>query len=158
MTMKKKTSSERPTSRKRNLLFAGLAMAAGAILFAAPHSARAQAGGGGGGTPIGGGGASSYQGGPVNRGPIERVADGKVVNKADAPLGGAVVYLKDSKSLAVKTFIADDAGHFHFGQLGQNTDYELWAESNGVRSKSKAISSFDSKNAYNFTLKIDAAK
>jgi hypothetical protein len=92
------------------------------------------------------------------RGPIQRVIDGKVTNKSDAFIAGAVVYLKDSKSLAVKTYITDDAGLFHFGQLSQNTDYELWAESNGVRSKSKSISSFDSKNSYNFTLKIDAAK
>jgi hypothetical protein len=94
----------------------------------------------------------------TRRGPIQRVVDGKVTNKADAFIAGAVVYLKDSKSLAVKTYITDDAGLFHFGQLSQNTDYELWAESNGIRSKSKSISSFDDKNSYNFVLKIDAAK
>ena len=92
------------------------------------------------------------------RGPIQRVLDGKVTSKTDAALAGAVVYLKDSKSLAVKTYITDEEGHFHFGMLSQNTDYELWAESNGTKSKSKSISSFDSKNAYNFTLKIDTSK
>jgi hypothetical protein len=90
--------------------------------------------------------------------PIERVVDGKVVGKADAAISGAVVYLKDSRSLAMKTYITDDAGHFHFGQLSQNTDYELWAVSNGARSKSRSISSFDDKSGYNFTLKIDTAK
>ncbi len=104
------------------------------------------------------GGNNSYQAGPVNRGPIERTVDGKVVGKDDAPLSGAVVYLKDSKSMSVKTYITDDAGHFHFGQLGQNLDYELWAESGNMRSKSKSISSFDSKNNYYFTLKVDKAK
>lgn len=94
----------------------------------------------------------------TKRGPVQRVIDGKVTTKSDAILAGAVVYLKDSKSLAVKTYLTDDAGLFHFGQLSQNTDYELWAESNGVRSKSKSISSFDSKNNYNFVLKIDTSK
>jgi hypothetical protein len=90
--------------------------------------------------------------------PIERVVDGKVTGKSDVAIAGAVVYLKDSRSLAMKTYITDDAGHFHFGQLSQNTDYELWAVSNGVRSKSRNISSFDDKSGYNFTLKIDSAK
>ena len=86
--------------------------------------------------------------------PKERIIDGKVIDKADAPLPGAVVYLKDTKSLSVKTYICDEAGHFHFGQLSQNTDYEISAVSNGVKSNSKSISSFDDKNSYYFTLTV----
>ena len=92
------------------------------------------------------------------RGPIERIVEGQVVNKAGANIGGAVVYLKDSRSNSVKTYIADDDGHFRFGNLSQSTDYQLWADSNGVRSKSREISSFDNENNFHFTLKIDAAK
>jgi hypothetical protein len=90
--------------------------------------------------------------------PVQRVADGKVVGKDDAPIAGAVVFLKDVKSLSVKSYITDDKGLFHFGNLGQNTDYELWAESDKERSKTRSISSFDSKNNYNFVLKVDKAK
>jgi hypothetical protein len=85
---------------------------------------------------------------------IERTVDGKVVNKTDAPLGGSVVYLKDTHSLTIKTYICDEAGHFHFGQLSQNSDYDLWAESNGVKSNTKSISSFDDRNSYYFTLTV----
>jgi hypothetical protein len=92
------------------------------------------------------------------RAPIERIADGQVLNKSGGPLGGAVVYLKNARSNIVKTYIADDAGHFRFGGLSQNTDYELWADSNGIRSKSKTISSFDSENSFHFVLKVDSAK
>jgi hypothetical protein len=86
--------------------------------------------------------------------PRQRTIDGKVVNKADAILPGSVVYLKDTRTNAVKTYICDDAGHFHFGQLSQNTDYEIWADANGVKSKSKSISSFDDKNNFVFTLTV----
>jgi hypothetical protein len=86
--------------------------------------------------------------------PVQRIADGKVVSKGDVALANAVVYLKDTKSSSVRTFITDAEGHFHFGQLNQNTDYELWAESDGTRSSTKGISSFDSKNYYSFILKI----
>jgi hypothetical protein len=86
--------------------------------------------------------------------PKERVVDGKVVDKGDTALAGSVVYLKDTRSLNVKTFICDDAGHFHFGHLSQNTDYELWADSKGVKSNTKSISSFDDKNSYYFTLTV----
>jgi hypothetical protein len=92
------------------------------------------------------------------RGPAQRVVSGKVVDKSDTPLKGSVVYLKDDKTLAVKSFIADDGGGFRFGQLSQSTDYELWAELNGKKSNTRTISSFDNKNEFVMNLKIDTGK
>jgi hypothetical protein len=89
------------------------------------------------------------------RGPVQRTIDGKVVDKSNAPLKGAVVYLKDDHTLSVMSKITDAQGEYRFGQLSQNTDYELWAESDGKKSKTRNISSFESRNAFHFNLKVD---
>jgi hypothetical protein len=89
------------------------------------------------------------------RGPEQRVVQGKVVDGSNAPIKGAVVYLKDSRSLAVKSYFSDAQGEYRFGQLSQNSDYQIWAENNGKKSAVKAISSFDNKNQFNINLKIE---
>lgn len=92
------------------------------------------------------------------RGPVQRIVHGKVTDKADAPIKGAVVYIKDDHTLSVKSFISDDAGGYRFGQLQQNTDYEIWAEHEGNKSGTKNISSFDTKNDLTINLKVDTGK
>jgi len=82
------------------------------------------------------------------RAPEQRVVQGKVTDGANEPIKGAVVYLKDSRSLAVKSFFSDDQGGYRFGQLSQNSDYQVWAENNGKKSAVKTISSFDNKNQF----------
>jgi Carboxypeptidase regulatory-like domain len=89
------------------------------------------------------------------RAPEQRVVQGKVTDGANAPIKGAVVYLKDSRSLSVKSFFSDSEGAYRFGQLSQNSDYEVWAENNGKKSAIKTISSFDNKNQFYINLKID---
>lgn len=90
--------------------------------------------------------------------PKPRTVEGIVRSKSGAPIQGAVVYLKDTRSLAVKSYLSDPDGHFHFRQLSLSTDYDLWAELKGKRSKTKSISQFNSKPDLHYTLKVDTAK
>ena len=90
--------------------------------------------------------------------PQLRTVEGSVCSKDGAPIQGAVVYLQDSKSLAVKSYLSDDQGRFHFRHLSMNLDYDLWAELNGKRSKTKSISQFNSKPDLSYKLKLPTGK
>ncbi len=102
--------------------------------------------------------ASCPQGFAQSLGQAVRVVQGTVQNSSDQPQANAVVYLQDQKSQEVRTFITEADGHYRFGQLSSDVDYQLWAEFKGHKSKTRSISSFDSKKQFNFDLKIDTAK
>src|SRR5207245_2005682 len=57
-----------------------------------------------------------------------RTVLGTVVDKQDAPIPSSVVYLKNLRTLTVKTHIADDTGRYRFSGLDPNVDYEIYAE------------------------------
>ena len=87
-----------------------------------------------------------------------RTLNGNVRNKNEEILPGAVVYLKNMKTLSVKSAYADDKGEFHFHALSPNVDYEVYAEYKGQRSPTKTMSSFDSRAVVNMDVRIDVAK
>ncbi len=83
-----------------------------------------------------------------------RTVDGTVTLKGGGPVKGAVVHLKDTRSLSQRSYITAEDGTYHFAQLSGNTDYELWADSDGKKTAVKSISSFDNKNAFTIVLKL----
>lgn len=83
-----------------------------------------------------------------------RTLTGKVLSRQDQPLPEAVVYLKNTKTLAVKTYITDADGGYRFPSLQPNVDYEVYAEHNGARSDTKTLSAFDTRKQVDITLLI----
>ncbi len=67
----------------------------------------------------------------------------------------AIVQLKNTRTLDVKSFHTNDVGEYYFHGLDLNVDYELKALAQGRQSKTRTVSSFDSRTEliYNFRLK-----
>jgi hypothetical protein len=89
------------------------------------------------------------------KGPQLRSVNGRVTTGEDAPLKDAIVYIKNTRTLAVKTYIADDAGKYQFNALLPSVDYEIFAESKGKKSDTRRLSSFDSRKDVTINLKIN---
>ena len=83
-----------------------------------------------------------------------RTLVGHVLDDREQPLQKAIVYLKNTKNLAIKTYISEPDGTFRFSGLAPNIDYEVYAEHEGARSDTKTLSGFDSRKQVNVTLKI----
>ena len=87
-----------------------------------------------------------------------RTVLGTVVDKQDAPLSSSVVYLKNLRTMTVKTHIADDTGRYRFSGLDPNVDYEIYAEHQDLVSAKRTISSLDSRKEIVINLKVDKKK
>src|ERR1700719_2794387 len=87
-----------------------------------------------------------------------RTVHGVVTDKPDTPIASAVVFLKNTRSNAVRSYISDDAGNYRFSGLDPNADYEIHAEKDGAMSPTRSVSSFDSKKDLVLNLKIDKKK
>lgn len=102
--------------------------------------------------PLGGSGSSDTGRKPTRV--TSRTLTGVVLSKSDAPVSNAVVYLKNMKSLAVKTVIAGNDGAYRFPELSPNVDYEVHAQREGKKSDTKTLSQFDDRQQANIVLRI----
>jgi len=93
---------------------------------------------------------------PSDKTPQAKVLVGKILDAGDNPLAGAVVYLTNARTRAVKTYIAGRDGDYRFPGLAENTDYEIYAQYQGHKSDTKSVSQFDSRATVSLNLKIDA--
>jgi hypothetical protein len=79
---------------------------------------------------------------------------GKIYDANNAPISGAIVYLKNSRTNDVKTFLSEKDGNYRFAGLSADTDYSVWAAYHAKKSDSKTVSSFDSRKQVYIDLKI----
>lgn len=89
------------------------------------------------------------------KGDNTRLLTGRGIDKAENPLPNAVVYLTNTRTRSVKTYIVGQDGSYRFPSLQPNIDYEVYAQFNGKKSDSKTVSQFDDRQQVSINLKID---
>jgi hypothetical protein len=85
-----------------------------------------------------------------------RLLTGKVLDGVDSPLPNAVVYLTNTHTRAVKTYIVGTDGGYRFPALEPSIDYEVYAQFENRKSGTKTVSQFDDRTVVNIVLKVNA--
>lgn len=84
-----------------------------------------------------------------------RSVQGKVLDPANEAVQGAVVQLKDVKTLRVRSYITLEDGSYQFHGLSPDTEYELKATHEGLESKTRRLTVYDSRKKANIDLKLE---
>jgi len=87
-----------------------------------------------------------------------RLLYGKVLDSQDNPLADAVVYLTNTRTRSVRTYIVASDGTYRFPALSTAIDYEVYAQYKGHKSDTKSVSQFDDRSQIYLDLKIDMSK
>lgn len=95
---------------------------------------------------------------PQNGPTTTRSIEGVVTDAKRVPVSEAVVLLKDTKTLQVRSYLARKNGQYHFYGLSSDVNYELRAEREDMTSKPKIVSVFDSHKLVVLNLKLDKKK
>jgi hypothetical protein len=85
-----------------------------------------------------------------------RLLTGKVLDGGDNPLPNAVVYLTNTQTRSVKTYIVGPDGAYRFPALQPTVDYEVYAQYNNRKSGTKTVSQFDDRQQVYISLKVEA--
>ena len=83
-----------------------------------------------------------------------RLLYGRVLDQQDNPVVNAVVYLTNTRTHAVKTYIIGQDGTYRFPGLS-TVDYEVYAQYNDRKSDTKSVSQFDDRSQVYVDLRIN---
>jgi carboxypeptidase family protein len=83
-----------------------------------------------------------------------RSVQGIVADASGKPVAGAIVQLKDTKSLQIRSYRTEADGRYHFAGLSTNVEYELEARHDVLGSRKKTLTVFNTKKAATVNLKL----
>jgi protocatechuate 3,4-dioxygenase beta subunit len=84
-----------------------------------------------------------------------RSLQGTVFDADDKPVNGAVVQLKDMRTLQVRSFITQQEGSYRFSGLKTDTDYQVKADYSGMSSETRTLSVFDNRRTPVVNLRLE---
>ena len=84
-----------------------------------------------------------------------RNVEGSVTDAAGNPAAKAVVQLKNTKTLQIRSFITQEDGNYHFAGLGADVEYQVKADRDGATSSWKTLSVFNTKKTAVINLKLN---
>ena len=84
-----------------------------------------------------------------------RLLYGKVLDAQDNPLPDAIVYLTNTRTRAVKTYIVGKDGTYRFPAVSSAIDYEVYAQYKGLKSDVKSVSQFDDRSQVYLDLRVN---
>jgi hypothetical protein len=87
-----------------------------------------------------------------------RAVQGVVTDADRNPVPGAIVQLKDMRTLQIRSFVTQAEGNYHFAGLRTDTDYEVRATAGELSSPVRRVSSFDSRKTVIVNLQLEREK
>lgn len=83
-----------------------------------------------------------------------RAVEGVVSDAGGSPVNGAIVQLKDTKTLQIRSFITRENGAYLFQGLKKSVEYELKAKYKDRESPAKLLTIFDDRQRATIDLKL----
>jgi hypothetical protein len=85
---------------------------------------------------------------------VGRLLHGRVLDPQDNPMPDSVVYLTNTRTRSIKSYIVGKDGSYRFPALSGTIDYEVYAQFQGRKSDTKSLSQFDDRSEVYIDLKI----
>lgn len=89
-----------------------------------------------------------------SQGSGKKTLQGKVLGDNNVALSGAIVYLENMQTRAIRSFFSTGTGAYRFGQISPDNDFHVWAQYKGKKSSTHTISSYDSRTQIYIDLHI----
>jgi len=87
-----------------------------------------------------------------------RSVQGEVTGPDDKGVEGAIVQLKNTKTLQIRSFLTQKNGTYYFHGLSPDVDYELSARTMDAASGTRTLSSYDNRKEAIMNLRLSPTK